>query len=98
MGRIPELMFAENGDYFANRDSIYSFLKSFYSSTTSMDVQWKQRVIIPLSLNSASLAGYFHAEAKFKVGDPFSINSMFTGVFVRKDNKWVLIHGQESYK
>jgi hypothetical protein len=94
----PDLMFAENGEYFPNRDSIYSFLKSFYQSTTSMDVQWKQRIVVPLSLNSASMAGYFHASAKFKVGDPFEINSMFVGVFVRKNNKWVLIQGQESYK
>jgi hypothetical protein len=91
-------MFAENGEFFPNRDSIYSFLKSFYQSTTSMDLQWKQRVVVPLSLNSASMAGYFHAIAKFKEGDPFEINSMFTGTFVRKDNKWVLIQGQESYK
>ncbi len=94
----PDLMFAENGEFFPNRDSIYSFLKSFYSTTTSMDVQWKQRVVVPLSLNSASMAGYFHAIAKFKEGDPFEINSMFTGIFVRKNNKWVLIQGQESYK
>lgn len=94
----PDLMFAENGEFFPNRDSIYSFLKSFYETTTSMDVQWKQRVVVPLSLNSASMAGYFHAIAKFKEGDPFEINSMFTGIFVRKNNKWVLLQGQESYK
>lgn len=94
----PDLMFAENGEFFPNRDSIYSFLKSFYQSTTSMDLQWKQRVVVPLSLNSASMAGYFHAIAKFREGDPFEINSMFTGTFVRKNNKWVLIQGQESYK
>ncbi len=93
-----DLMFAENGEFFPNRDSIYSFLKSFYNSTISMDLQWKQRVVVPLSLNSASMAGYFHAIAKFKEGDPYEINSMFTGVFVRKNNKWVLIQGQESYK
>jgi hypothetical protein len=93
-----ELMFAENGVFFANRDSIYNFLKHFYTTTTSMDVEWKQRVVLPLSINSACMSGYFHAIAKFQSGDSFDINSMFTGVFVRKNNKWVLVHGHESFK
>lgn len=93
-----DLMFAENGMFFANWDSIYTYLKNFYTTTTSMDVEWKQRVVVPLSMNSACMSGYFHAIAKFKSGDSFDINSMFTGVFVRKDNKWVLIHGHESVK
>ena len=93
-----DLMFAENGVFFANRDSIYAFLKIFYTTTTSMNVEWKQRVVVPLSLNSACMSGYFHAIAKFKSGDSFDINSIFTGVFVRKENKWVLIHGHESFK
>jgi len=93
-----DLMFAENGEFFANRDSIYVFLKNFYSTTASMNVEWKQRVVVPLSANSACMSGYFHAIAKFKSGDSFDINSMFTGVFVRKENRWVLIHGHESFK
>jgi hypothetical protein len=93
-----DLMFAENGEFFANRDSINVFLKKFYQTTTSMDVVWKQRVVIPLSENSACMSGYFHAKAKFKSGDSFDINSMFTGVFVRKEKRWVLIHGHESFK
>jgi len=94
----PDLMFAENGVFFPSRDSIYSYLKSFYQSASSMDLQWKQRVVIPLSINAATMSGYFHAKAVFKTGDIFDINSMFTGVFVRKNNKWVMIHGHESFK
>jgi hypothetical protein len=93
-----DLMFAENGAFFPNRDSIYTFLKGFYSSTKSMDVQWQNRVVVPLSLNAASMSGYFYFKAAFKDEEFFEGNSMFTGVFVKKDNKWVLIHGQESFK
>ena len=93
-----DLMFAENGIFFANRDSIYSYLKGFYLSTKSMDVQWQKRVVIPLSQNAATMSGYFHFKAIFKDESSFEGNSMFTGVFVKKNNKWVLIHGHESFK
>lgn len=94
----PDLMFAENGAFFSDRDSIYSYIKGFYQSTSSMNVEWKQRVVVPLSLNAASMAGVFHFKATFKSGEIFEGTSMFTGVFVRKNNKWALIHGQESLK
>jgi hypothetical protein len=93
-----DLMFAENGFFFANRDSIYSYLKGFYSSTKSMELQWQKRAVIPLSLNAGTMSGYFHFKAVFKDESIFEGNSMFTGVFVKKNNKWVLIHGHESVK
>jgi hypothetical protein len=93
-----ELMYAENGKFFPNRDTIYSFIKSFYQSAKSIEIKWEQRVVIPLSINAASMSGYFHVKAVFKSGDTFEANSMFTGVFVKKNTKWVLIHGHESYK
>ena len=93
-----DLMFAENGAFFPDRDSIYSYLKGFYQSTTSMNVEWKQRVVVPLSLNAASMSGYFQFKATFKSGEIFEGTVMFTGVFVRKNHKWALIHGQESLK
>lgn len=94
----PDLMFAENGVFFLNRDSIYSYITGFYQSTTSMNAEWKQRVVVPLSLNAASMSGYFYFKATFKSGEIFEGTVMFTGVFVRKNNKWALIHGHESLK
>ena len=94
----PDLMFAENGAFFPNRDSIYSYIKGFYQTTASMNVEWKQRVVVPLSLNAAAMSGFFHFKATFKSGKIFEGTVMFTGVFVRKNNKWALIHGQESLK
>lgn len=93
-----DLMFAENGEFFPDRDSIYNYLKEFYKTTISMNVEWKDRIVIPLSQNSASMSGNFNAHAVFKAGEVFDINSKFTGVFVRKNGKWVLIHGHESFK
>jgi hypothetical protein len=93
-----ELMFAENGEFFPDRDSIYNYMKEFYKTTTSMNIAWKNRAVIPLSKNSAAMSGNFKAHAVFKSGDVFDIDSKFTGVFVRKNGNWVLIHGHESFK
>lgn len=93
-----DLMFAENGEFFPGRDSIYNYLKEFYKTTKSMNVEWKNRAVIPLSQNSAAMSGNFKAHAIFKSGDVFDIDSKFTGVFVRKNGNWVLIHGHESFK
>jgi hypothetical protein len=93
-----DLMFAENGEFFPGRDSIYNYLKEFYKTTTSMNVEWKHRAVIPLSQNSATMSGNFKAHAIFKSGEVFDIDSKFTGVFVRKNGNWVLIHGHESFK
>lgn len=93
-----DLMFAENGEFFPDRDSIYNYLKEFYKTTTSMNVEWKHRAVIPLSQNSATMSGNFKAHAIFKSGEVFDIDSKFTGVFVRKNGTWVLIHGHESFK
>lgn len=92
------LMFAENGAFFPDRDSIYNYLKTFYSQTKSMNVQWEKRVIVPLSWNTASLSGNFKFKAVFNSNDVFEENSMFTGIFIKQRNKWVLLHGQESFK
>jgi hypothetical protein len=93
-----DLMFAENGEFFKDWNSIHNYLHDFYASTFLMSLSWTRREIIPLSLNSASLAGRLHIVAHYKSGESFEINSMFTGVFIKKNGKWVLIHGQESFK
>jgi hypothetical protein len=93
-----DLRFAENGEFFANRDSIYSFLKGFYSNTTSMEIRWLDREVIPLSMNAATMSGSFHFKAMFRGDGSHEDTVMYTGVFVRKDNKWVLINGHESYR
>jgi hypothetical protein len=93
-----EFMYAENGAFFLNRDSLYNYMKSIKSSAESFHFQWKQRFVIPLSLNAASLAGSFSFKIGLKTGDIFEGTPMFVGTFVRKNDKWVLIHGNESSK
>jgi hypothetical protein len=91
-----ELMFAENGAFFANRDSLYHYMINYESSEKSFDFQWDQRIVVPVFFDAASLAGSYSLKITLKTGDVFLDRKTFTGVFVRKNSKWVLIHGQES--
>jgi len=92
----PDLIFAENGMFFTNRDSIHLFLKGFYSNTDNMEVEWIERSIIPIKTDVASMKGKFRFKASLKSGEVFEGKNVFTAVFVKKDNKWVLINGHES--
>jgi hypothetical protein len=92
----PDLIFAENGMFFTNRDSIHAFLESFYSNTDKMEVEWLERSIIPLTADVASMKGKFRFKASFKSGEVFEGKNVFTAVFLNKNNKWVLINGHES--
>ncbi|MDF1546842.1 MAG: nuclear transport factor 2 family protein [Bacteroidales bacterium] len=92
----PDLIFAENGMFFTNRDSIHEFLEGFYSNTDKMEVEWLERSIIPLTSDVASMKGKFRFKASFKSGEVFEGKNVFTAVFLKKNNKWVLINGHES--
>jgi hypothetical protein len=92
----PDLIFAENGIFFTNRDSIHSFLKSFYSNTDKMEVEWLERNIIPIKTDVASMKGKFRFRASFKSNQVYEGKNVFTAVFLKKNNKWVLINGHES--
>ncbi len=89
---------AENGALFPNRDSLYNSMKNIKSVSESFNFQWKQRFILPLSLNAASMVGNFSFKADLKNGNVFEGEPMMAGTFVRKNSKWVLIHGNESSK
>ena len=94
----PELRFAENGEFFVNRDSIHSTLKNFYLNTRSMNVEWLNRDIKPLSVSTAMISGEFQFKLEFKDGSNWHGTNAFTGVFIKENEKWSLIQGHESVK
>jgi hypothetical protein len=93
----PEMCHAENGIFFTNPDTVYGYLNNFYSNTDSMHVVWTERIISPLTNDIALMKGFFHFRAVFKSGDMFEGEPAFTGVFVRKEGKWALLQGHESF-
>ena len=95
----PQMIFIENAEKFANRDSVYSVLKSWFIPTLeSFDVKWNHRDILPLSKNTAHFFGNFSFHAKYNSGEILNGNSFFTGLLLKKNNKWKMYRGHESYK
>ncbi len=61
-----------------------------------MEVEWLERNIIPLTDDVASMKEKFRFKASLKSGEVFEGKNVFIAVFLKKENKWVLIIGHES--
>jgi hypothetical protein len=94
----PDLKYAENGEFFANKDSIHSVIKNYYKQTKSMNVEWLQRTVLPLTTNLASMSGSFHFKLQFINDEVIEDTTVFTSLFIKKNNNWSLIQGHESFK
>jgi ketosteroid isomerase-like protein len=93
-----QMMFAENGKQLANRDSIYSSMKGWYTpALDSVEFKWEVRNILPISQKVAHLFGRFYFRAKFKSGEIIVVRPYDTWLLIKKDNSWKIIHGHESY-
>jgi hypothetical protein len=93
----PDLKYAENGAFFANKDSIHSVLRNYYRQTKSMNVEWLHRTVLPLTTNLAAMSGSFHFKLQFIGGEIFEDTTAFTSLFIKKNNNWSLIQGHESF-
>ncbi|WP_319501682.1 nuclear transport factor 2 family protein [uncultured Draconibacterium sp.] len=94
----PNLRFAEFGEFFVNRDSIHSTLKSYYDYTRNMDVKWLSRDVRPIAKNIALLSGKFQFKMVFNNGEVFEGINAFTATMIKEEGKWSLIQGHESTK
>lgn len=93
-----QMMFAENGRQFANRDSIYASMKGWYTpALDSVEFKWEERNILPISQKVAHLFGRFYFRAKFKSGETIVVRPYDTWLLIKKDNSWKIIRGHESY-
>jgi hypothetical protein len=94
----PDLKYAENGEFFANKDSIHSVINNYYKQTKSMNVEWLQRTVLPLTTNLAAMSGSFHFKLQFINDEVIEDTTVFTSLFIKKNNNWSLIQGHESFK
>jgi hypothetical protein len=93
-----QMMFAENGMQFANRDSIYAGIKGWYTpALDSVDFRWEARNILPISQKVAHFFGRFYFRAKFKSGETIVARPYDTWLLIKKDNSWKIFRGHESY-
>jgi hypothetical protein len=93
-----DFRYAANGEFFKDFTSWKEYLTGHRMTTDSLYFEWTKRDIIPLSMKAASLAGSFEFRLKLKSGDTYSGDATFTGLFVRRNDKWVMLHGHESIK
>lgn len=94
--KSPELRFAENGRFFANRDSLYATLNYYYSIANALNAEWLDRKIRPISNSTALMSGEFHFKMNLKDGSNWQGTNAFTGVFIKENGEWSLIQGQET--
>jgi len=93
-----DMKYAENGVFFANRDSIHSVIKNYYKQTKSLNVEWLQRTVMPLATNLAAMSGSFHFKLQFMNDEILEDTTAFTGLFIKNNNNWSLLQGHESFK
>ena len=97
--RSPEMMYAENGEKYANWDSIFSAIKGIYSKPVeSVEVRFESRDILPLSRASAHVFLRFDFRVKFKPDRLFHTKGFLTALLVKKGATWKIMSGHESWK
>lgn len=94
----PQMMFAENGMQYANRDSIYSAMKGWYKQSDAVELRWEERNILPLSPRAAHLFGRFYIRLKLKSDAIVEATVIDTWLLVKQDDNWKIMRGHESYK
>jgi len=94
----PLMMFAENGMQFANRDSIFTSMKGWYSKSDSVNFIWEERNILPITKRVADLFGSFYFQAKLKSGGVVKVRAYDTWLLVKEVDGWKILRGHESYK
>jgi len=92
-------LFVENGEQILNWDSLFYGIKNWYSQPLdSIELRWEERKVIPLTHEAATLFCKFYFRARFKTGELYHSRAFITALFVKKDGKWKLMQGHESYK
>jgi ketosteroid isomerase-like protein len=91
-----ELRHAENGVIFPSYSACADFVTGWYNSTVDMKMSWEQRDVVALSADAATMTGIFRYEATQDSGEVWSGRNVFTGVFLKRDGAWKLVHGHES--
>jgi ketosteroid isomerase-like protein len=95
----PQMMYAENGEKYANWDSIHAAIKGTYTRPVeSTEVKFNSKAILPLSHNSAHVFMPFDLRVKFKPARVFQIKGYLTAFLVKEAGVWRILVGHESWK
>ena len=90
-----ELLHAEDGVIYTYTE-LTNLAESWYESSYEIGTHWKERHILPLAPEAATMTAVFEYKARQKSGEVWIGSHVFTGVFIKKGDAWKLIHGHES--
>jgi len=95
----PQMMYAENGEKYANWDSIRSAIKGIYARPVdSVIVAFGGKTIVPLSHSSAHVFMPFDFKVGFKPSRLFQTKGFLTALLVKENGAWRILVGHESWK
>lgn len=95
----PQMMYAENGEKYANWDPIHSAIKGMFSRPMeTLEFKFEQKDKVPLSHNSAHFFISLDMSAKLKSGQVFRVRGFSTALLVKKNGTWKILLGHESWK
>lgn len=77
-------------------DSIAHILTGNASRYNSIDNNWVELTIVPLTSEFASYTGKIHSRIVFSSGEEMAVDLMETGVLVKRKEGWKLLSGQTS--
>jgi ketosteroid isomerase-like protein len=89
--------FADGGMLYPSADSLASQVHSFVAGIRSLDVGWEQLHVTVLALDAGVVTGTFHENVVDKAGKTMKLHGAWTGVYQRRDGKWRIVQGHESF-
>lgn len=77
-------------------DSVASILVHSAPQYNSIDNNWVELTVVPLTPELASYTGKIHSRMAFRSGEEMNVDLMETGVLIKRKEGWKLLSGQTS--
>ena len=93
-----DMTYAENGMLYPSRDSLERAITALYGAQRELTFGWDELRVVPLASDAGVLLGRFHVLGLDLAGTTVRVDrGTWTGVFVRRNGRWVIVHAHESY-
>lgn len=93
-----EMLVLENGERYANWETLAKFIKDFYSTTASAKITWTEKKILVLSPASSVMTGKFNFESLSKDKKKYASSGWATILLIKQNDQWKFHQYHESYK
>ena len=94
----PNFKFIEKPNIYQNWDTIYKYTMEFYDMPIdSINLEWKEREIIPLTKEFAYFYGKYELFIRFTPGEIMHGIPFYTALMVKENDQWKVLQGHESF-